>query len=186
MPSDSCESFDSSRKEIETMTIGVAIVVVAVLYFIDKHNLWRRFAIYLGIVVVLALLGLGVFWGWTTYRDARDKKALAEFDKKRAAEIPACNSRNIKNYFETGNASAKTTGIDLSGGIVMTQSLMEEIKKGCTADPYKYVWNSYTSDEVEVVDCLDGTNPPCMLMSDGHGNLVPIPKGKDGAKKASK
>jgi hypothetical protein len=169
------------------MTIGVAIVVVAVMYFIDKHNLWRRFAMGLGIVVVLALLGLAGLWGWTKYRDARDKKALAEFNKKWAAEIPACNSRNIKNYFAAEDAAAKPTlppgySIDKS----MPESVMEQIKKSCSTDPYKYAWS--TGPEVLDEECLDGTNDPCMLKSDGHGNLVPIPKGQaqDGAKRDSK
>jgi hypothetical protein len=164
-------------------TIGVAIIVVAVMYFIDKHNLWRRLAIGLGVIVALALLGWAGLWGWTAYRDARDKKVLAEFNKKWAAEIPACNARNIKSYF----APSKAGDIDLSAGMVMPQSTMEQIKKGCSADPYKYLWNSYTSGEVEVLGevCLDGTNDPCMLMPDGHGNLVLIPKAKD-VKKASK
>src|SRR5580693_10764626 len=111
------------------MTIGVAIVVVAVMYFIDKHNQWRRCGICLVIVAVVALLMQGGFWGWTTYRDARDKKALAEFNKKWAAEVPACNSRNIKNYFEEADASAKTASIDLSAGMVMPESVMEDINK---------------------------------------------------------
>jgi len=167
------------------MTIGVAIVIVAVMYFIDKHNLWRRFAICVGILVVVALLGLGGFWGWTKYRVARAKTALAEFNKKWAAEIPACNSRNITTYFAAEDASAKPT---LPPGYVlehaMPESVMDEIKKHCSADPYKYVWS--TGLEVLGEECLDGTNDPCMLMSDGHGNLVPIPKAKDDVKKASK
>jgi hypothetical protein len=154
------------------MNIGIAIVLVAVMYFIDKHSLWRRFAMCLGVVAVLALLGLGGFWGWTTYRDA-----------KWVAEIPACNSRNIKTYFAAKAASAPALppGFELERSI--PQSTMEEIKKRCSADPYKYVWSGWT-----VMDegCIDGTNPPCTLTSDGHGNLVPIPKGKDDAKKASK
>ncbi len=170
------------------MNIGVAIVVVAIMYFIDKHSLWRRFAICLGIIAVVALLGLGGFWRWTTYRDVRDKKAFAEFNKKWAAEIPACNGRNIKNYFAAQDAVVKPTlppGYELEQSIPL--STMEDIKKSCSADPYKYVWNSQLKFG-ETEECLDGTNLPCLLVSDGRGNLLPIPKGqaKDDAKKASK
>jgi hypothetical protein len=153
------------------MTVGVAIVVVAVMYFIDKHNLWRRFAICVGILVVVALLGLGWFWGWTTYREARDKKALAEFNKKWAAEVPACNARNIKTYFDVAVQSASKASPPPGYELVqeMPQSTMEEIKKGCNADPYTYVWNAQLRFG-ETEECLDGTNDPCMLKSDGHGS----------------
>lgn len=167
------------------MTIGVAIVVVAVM-LVDEVNLWRRFAICVGILVVVALLGLGGFWGWTTYRDARGKKALAEFNKKWAAEVPACNARNIKTYFDVAAQSPPPEG--LPPGIKLEQSIpqstMEGIKKSCSADPYKYVWRGPWEEVSE--ECIDGTTSPCTLMSDGHGNLVPIPKAKDAAKKASK
>ncbi len=169
------------------MTIGVAIIVVAVMYFIDKHNLWRRFTMGLGIVIVLALLGLGGFWGWTTYRDARDKRALVEFNKKWAAEIPTCNARNIKMiYFGVAQWPPPEDAPWAKPEQSIPQSTMDEIKKNCTADPYTYVRR--TGLEILGEECLDGTNDPCMLVSDGHGNLVPIPKGqaKDDAKKASK
>jgi hypothetical protein len=158
------------------MTIGVAIVVVAAMYFIDKHNLWRRFAMCLGIAAVVALLGLGGFWGWKEYRDARNKKALAESDKKWAAEVPACNNRNIKNYFAAEAASSPTPPPGFVLNQAVPESVMEEIKKSCSADPYKYVWSTWP--RVLGEECLDGTESPCTLMSDGHGNLVPIPKEK--------
>jgi len=167
------------------MTIGVAIVVVAAMYFIDKHNLWRRCAICLVIVAFAALLAQGGFWGWRVYRDARDKKALAEFNKKWAAEVPACNARNIKTYFDVAAQSPPPAGLPPGFELQsIPQSTMEEIKKSCSADPYKYVWRGPWEEVSE--ECIDGTNPPCTLTSDGHGNLVPIPKAKDDAKKVSK
>ncbi len=160
------------------MTIGVAIVVVAVMYFIDKHNLWRRAAMCLGVTAAAVLLGLGGFWGWKTHRDTRDAKALTEFNKKWAAEIPACNSRNIKNYFAAAAATSPAHPPGLPPGFEleqsMPQSVMENIKKNCNASPFTYVWP--TPWEVAGEECIDGTNPPCTLMSDGHGNLVPIPR----------
>src|ERR1700752_2751045 len=82
------------------MPIAVALVLIFVLYLIDKHKLWRK-ALKLVIgVVVLGILGIGGVLGWGKYQDYRDERrkeaegaaqeAEAEAEQ---ARISACISR---------------------------------------------------------------------------------------------
>lgn len=82
------------------MPIAIALVVIFVLYLIDKHKLWRK-ALKLVIgLVVLSVLGIGGFLGWKSYRAYRDEKRkeaegaaqLAEAAAEQA-RVSACISR---------------------------------------------------------------------------------------------
>ena len=41
------------------MTLGYALIVIFVLYLIDKHNGWRQAAMIVGALIALAAAGLG-------------------------------------------------------------------------------------------------------------------------------
>lgn len=41
------------------MTLGYALIVIFVLYLIDKHNRWRQAAMIVGALIALAAAGLG-------------------------------------------------------------------------------------------------------------------------------
>jgi hypothetical protein len=82
-------------------------------------------------------------------------------------------------YWITGSGQYRLKWLTFSPALTM-----EDINKNCSASPFTYVW----SGPWKLVnnECIDGTNPPCTLMSDGHGNFMRIPKGQDDAKKVSK
>jgi hypothetical protein len=68
------------------MTIGTAIVIVFILYLIDKHNLWRLFALVVVALVMLSAVGAGSYFGWHAWRNHRAERT--PFDLS-AGFIPA-------------------------------------------------------------------------------------------------
>lgn len=56
------------------MTVGIALVLIFVLYLIDKHSRWwQAFKLTVG-MVVLGIVGIGGFFGCQQYRANREKK----------------------------------------------------------------------------------------------------------------
>jgi hypothetical protein len=74
------------------MSIGVALVIIFVLYLIDKHNQWRRAAHVTGGVVVLAVVVLGGWLGWNKYQDWK-----ADKDRQRVEAEQAKQDAPMKN-----------------------------------------------------------------------------------------
>ena len=50
------------------MTLGTALLIIAVLYLIDRHNLWKRVGQVVGGLAVLAVLTAGGWYGVAEYR----------------------------------------------------------------------------------------------------------------------
>jgi hypothetical protein len=74
------------------MSVGVALVIIFVLYLIDKHNQWRRAALITAVAVVLGILGLGSWFGWIKYQDwkaAKDRGRIEAEQAKRDAQACA-------------------------------------------------------------------------------------------------
>jgi hypothetical protein len=64
------------------VTLGWALVLIFILYLIDKHRLWRSAAkIGVGLVVLVIISGAG-FYGWTSYRDKKQVAAENAKNKK--------------------------------------------------------------------------------------------------------
>ncbi len=59
------------------MTIGTALVIIAILYLIDKHNLWKRAAALCVIALAVALVGFAGYYGWQKLQE-RKARAKAE------------------------------------------------------------------------------------------------------------
>jgi hypothetical protein len=80
------------------MPIAIALVLIFVLYLIDKHKLWRKaLKLFIGLVV-LSVVGIGGFIGWEQYRTYRDERrqeteAAAEQVREEQARFSACVSR---------------------------------------------------------------------------------------------
>jgi len=49
------------------MTLGIALLLIFILYLIDKHNRWRIAAKLTGGLIVLCILAVGGFFGWRKY-----------------------------------------------------------------------------------------------------------------------
>ena len=94
------------------MSIGLALVLIAILYLIDKHNLWKhapRLVKKVLIVCGVLALGVGMVWGiivgWSKYRDYRDGKVAEAEAAKFDAKVKACAERPLP---------AGTTTVDCS------------------------------------------------------------------------
>jgi predicted negative regulator of RcsB-dependent stress response len=88
------------------MTLGIALLLIFVLYLIDKHDRWWTAAkISLG-MIALVVLALGVGWGWSDYSDYKTEKAActalgdvnginynALQEAATASDAPVCHSQ---------------------------------------------------------------------------------------------
>jgi type II secretory pathway pseudopilin PulG len=77
------------------VSIGLALIVIFILYLIDKHNLWRQAAKILGGLIILAVLGVGAFYGWTKYDEYRTAKREGAQQATYQKSIQDCITRNI-------------------------------------------------------------------------------------------
>jgi hypothetical protein len=80
------------------MTIGTALVIIAILYLIDKHNLWKRAAAVFLIALAVALVGFAGHYGWRRLQESHRRTAVP-------AEGEAANTE-------------KHNEIDLSAGLI--------------------------------------------------------------------
>jgi hypothetical protein len=116
------------------MTIGTALVIIAILYLVDKHNLWKRVAVVLLAALVVALVCFGGYYGWEKLqefhrlRETRGDKtanpslptnsyALSEVE-----EAPSYSADEVEEAPAGLVPKAPNTGrhdeIDLSAGLV--------------------------------------------------------------------
>jgi hypothetical protein len=58
------------------MTIGTALVILAVLYLIDKYGLWKRAAAICGIVLSVSAVGVGFYYGYQKWQERKAQAAL--------------------------------------------------------------------------------------------------------------
>jgi hypothetical protein len=70
------------------MSLGIAAVIIFVLYLIDKHGQWRQAGKVAVALVILGLLGIGGLLGYEKYNSWRRAKA------ERIAAVKACVDRN--------------------------------------------------------------------------------------------
>ena len=82
--------------------LAFALVLIFVLWLIDKHNKWRAAAkIFFGLVG-LAVLGLAGVWGWDKYESWKEEKAQALAAAQGEAAVKACVKRfSAKGVFDT-------------------------------------------------------------------------------------
>lgn len=78
------------------MTIGTALVIIAILYLIDRHHLWKKAVVACLIVLTVALIGFSGYYGWQKLQETRAAKAEQEITAR----------------------TAKDKSIDLSAGLV--------------------------------------------------------------------
>jgi uncharacterized membrane protein YsdA (DUF1294 family) len=106
------------------MSIGIAAVIIFVLYLIDKHGQWRQTAKIAGALVVLALVGWGALLGYDKYDVWHRAKA------EHAAAVTACLVRN-----GSGRGTQKACEIDptvvVEGKVKVTANF---VKCGVDAD----------------------------------------------------
>jgi hypothetical protein len=81
------------------MSIGVALVVIFILYLIDKHNRWRQAAkVGAGLLVLALLIGGGIF-GWREFKLQREAKRLVQEQAKlRVACLDSAKMATTKSF----------------------------------------------------------------------------------------
>ena len=75
------------------MTTGLALVVIFVLYLIDKHNRWFVTLKIVSVLIILGFLTSGVHYGYTSYEEHREKVRVLGVLARRDAAIKACLAR---------------------------------------------------------------------------------------------
>jgi len=64
------------------MTLGIALLLIFILYLIDKHNRWRQLVKVIIWLVVIGVVGLGEFFGWVKYENHKTTKANEAYQIK--------------------------------------------------------------------------------------------------------
>jgi hypothetical protein len=77
------------------MTLGIALLLIFILYLIDKHSRWRQAVkITIGLIVV-GLVGLGGIYAWQKYDDYQTEKQNLAYRAK-MQPVWDCESRNAQ------------------------------------------------------------------------------------------
>ena len=139
------------------MTIGTALVIIAVLYLIDKYKLWKKAGVFVAICV--GVLGLTVL-GWSLYKweQARAQERAIESQWKPVPEntevrhaslddIAACPPNGYRYVENIGcNNAPKTLPKDFfNNSDVNTKLACYDSETGkLTADPFEKFGGSLT------------------------------------------
>jgi hypothetical protein len=75
------------------MTLGIALLLIFILYLIDKHNRWRQAVKVVIGLVVLGLLAIGGVYGWQKYDEYQNEKQQAAYRSK-MQPVWDCTARN--------------------------------------------------------------------------------------------
>ena len=110
------------------MTIGTALVIIAILYLIDKHNLWKKAAAVFLIALAVGLVSFAGYHGWKRLQESHERRAVP-------AEGEAANTE-------------KHDEIDLSAGLVPKWNIPESQRKAQAASESQWkvvseepIWN---------------------------------------------
>jgi uncharacterized membrane protein YsdA (DUF1294 family) len=95
------------------MSLGIAAVIIFVLYLIDKNGKWRQAGKVAVALVVLAMLGIGGLAGYDKYKSWKRAKAerIAAIKTKKVDEtqtLSHCDPRSRSNKCRWGWRGAKT------------------------------------------------------------------------------
>jgi hypothetical protein len=75
------------------MTLGIALVLIFILYLIDKNQVWRQtLKVVVGVAVVGALAIAG-FYGWAKVSEWREAKAAQRVHEAYEKRVDACVAR---------------------------------------------------------------------------------------------
>lgn len=69
------------------MALGIALILIFVLYLIDKHNRWRQAIKITVALVILAILGVGGLFGWQEYETWQAAKQEAQREAEQAKQV---------------------------------------------------------------------------------------------------
>lgn len=81
------------------MALGIALLLIFILYLIDKHNLWRKAVKITVWLCIVAAIGLGCLFSWLKYDAYRTEKRQEAEDAAYEAKmkpIRDCEARNAQ------------------------------------------------------------------------------------------
>lgn len=71
------------------MSIGTALVIIAILYLIEKHKLWRKGGkVFIG-ALLIGLFGLGGYYAWSLWKETKASRESQESERKAQAALEA-------------------------------------------------------------------------------------------------
>ena len=93
------------------MALGICLLLIFILYLIDKHNRWRQ-AIKLTVTLIaFSILAIGGFFGWTKYDGyqtaKREEAEAAANAAAREARVKACLAKSTPAGNEIALAAEK-------------------------------------------------------------------------------
>ena len=93
------------------MTIGTALVIIAVLYFIDKHNLWKKASIVAAILAIIFGAGLLVRNKYDKWQTARAEQAEQKEIEKQWQPVKESEPQNSEHgpWEKYAKAQSSTT-----------------------------------------------------------------------------
>ena len=175
------------------MNIGVAIVVVAVLYFIDKHNRWRQTLKLVVALAVAAGLLYGSVYMYGRYEAWREAKATT-MQRAQTAQVRALifDPKFPKLSMEAQQAALSRVDpdfgklspkgfVEAETGLWETGSEDEKTTSLGGPDPYAALgWHAVApfsdlSKGAKVGSMLCGVNEAGHIVPDGKGGCVPPP-----------
>jgi type II secretory pathway pseudopilin PulG len=69
------------------MALGIALILIFVLFLIDKHNRWRQAIKITVALIILAILGVGGLFGWQEYETWQSAKQEAQREAEQAKQV---------------------------------------------------------------------------------------------------
>lgn len=83
------------------MTLGIALLLIFILYLIDKHNRWRQLVKVTIGLVVLCILAVSGYFGWVKYQawqEARQEAQREAENAKQEAQKKAALEKTCKDW----------------------------------------------------------------------------------------
>jgi hypothetical protein len=75
---------------VSKVSLGIALLVIFLLFLIDKHHLWREIATNALLPLAVVILVMVCWFSWIKYRDQKEQRRIAANNKK---AIQACLAR---------------------------------------------------------------------------------------------
>jgi hypothetical protein len=106
------------------MGLGFALVLICVLYLIDKNKVWLQAGKTALVVILVCAMALCGYVGWVKYRHYTGRKEAAVREAEKEAKVDSCIKRNSSsgNRFDTAYLETQCGEdpdfIDLSAGLV--------------------------------------------------------------------
>ena len=75
---------------VSKVSLGIALLLIFLLFLIDKHHLWREIATNALLPLAVVILVMVCWFSWVKYRDQKEQRRIAANNKK---AVQACIAR---------------------------------------------------------------------------------------------